>query len=164
MTTIARHSHTVPRAVLALIGIFGAIGSASAQQPTLNTSGLTPQQCYQKDSDCTQFCGAVTGDLRYECFAICDRMLTRCLTTGDWDDSPLVADPVTNTWPDKTDQLSSLLIRMLMVAGDTDQDGLFPLTEIEALKSKVFVKEEPVTEENPVRDIKTKTETTFREP
>jgi hypothetical protein len=163
MTTTARHSRTVSSAVLALIGVLGAIGSASAQQPTLNTSGLTPQQCYQKDSDCTQFCGAVTGDMRYECFAICDRMLNRCLTTGDWTDS-LVADPVTNTWPDKTDLLSSLLIRMLMVAGDTDQDGLFPLTEVEALKSKVFVKEELVKEEDFGREIPTKTKPAFQEP
>jgi hypothetical protein len=163
MTTPARHFRTASRAALALIGILGAIGSASAQQPTLNTSGLTPQQCYQKDSDCTQFCGAVTGDLRYECFAICDRMLNRCLTTGDWSDS-LVADPGTNTWPDKNDLLSSLLLRMLMVAGDTDQDGLFPLTEIEALKSKVFVKEEVVKEEAPGRDIKTEPRAAFQAP
>src|SRR5262245_37474021 len=51
------------------IGVFGTLHSASA---------LTAEQCYKHDSGCTQFCGHVTGDLRYECFGICDRMLDRC--------------------------------------------------------------------------------------
>jgi hypothetical protein len=48
-----------------------------------------------KDPGCTQFCGQVTGNLRYECFSICDRMLDHCLDTGEWSDSKI--DPVRAT-------------------------------------------------------------------
>lgn len=149
MTATARHLCTAQIAVFALIGI-GTIGSASAQQPTLNSSGLTPQQCYQKDSDCTQFCGAVSSPMRYECFSICDRMLDNCLETGDWTDS-LSVDPGKGGTPDKRDRLSALLTRMLMVLSDTDKDGRLSPKEIEAVKSKVFVKE------NTTGDKKTQT-------
>ena len=145
--TTTRHLFTPSGALLAMIATFGAAHSASAQQPTLNTSGLTPAQCYQKDSDCTQFCGDVVGDLRYECFAICDRMLNRCLDTGDWTDH-LTADPGDGGggWPGwgagEFGNLSSLLLNLLMSASDTDGDGWVPFTEIQALKEKVHKKED----------------------
>ena len=75
---------TSQKVALALIGMLGTADLALAIPPTFNSSGLTPQQCYRRDSDCTQFCGEVTGDLRYECFGICDRMLDRCLETDEW--------------------------------------------------------------------------------
>jgi hypothetical protein len=75
--------------------IMGTFAPAYAVSPTLNSSGLTPQQCYRRDSDCTQMCGDV-GEMRYECFSICDRMLDRCLTTGDWSDSLVVDLAPTN--------------------------------------------------------------------
>jgi hypothetical protein len=137
MTASIDHLRTLQQVVLALTIIVGTLDSASAQQPTLNTSGLTPQQCYQKDSGCTQFCGEVTGDLRYECFSICDRMLDRCLTTGDWTDSARVS-PDTGRPPNKTDLLSGFFVRVLMVLSDTDGDGVVSPKEIESLKVKVF--------------------------
>lgn len=143
MTATVWQHLTVQRGGLALIGVIGAIGSASASPPVLGTSGLTPEQCYRRDSDCTRFCGEVTGDLRYECFKICDRMLDNCLTTGDWDDSPKELEPTTGepSPPDKNvGELSALLIRMLMVMGDEDKDGKLPTKEIQSLKDKVFEK------------------------
>src|SRR6187549_1756441 len=85
--TMARLLGTAQRVQVVLLGLIVTAGSAHAVPPTLNSSGLTPEQCYRRDSDCTQFCGEVTGDMRYECFSICDRMLDRCLSTGDWTDS-----------------------------------------------------------------------------
>lgn len=79
MTASVWHLRTAQKVVLALIGIMSTLDSPSAVPPTLNSSGLTPEQCYRRDSDCTQFCGEMTGDMRYECFRICDRMLDRCL-------------------------------------------------------------------------------------
>ncbi len=132
-------SRIAPKVVLACIGVIGAVGSASAVPPTLNSSGLTPQQCYRRDSDCTQMCGEVTGDMRYECFSICDRRPDRCLATGEWTDS-LQVDPGTGKPPDKRDLLLSLFMRMLMVVGDSDKDGVVSPKEIQGLKDKVFVK------------------------
>jgi hypothetical protein len=110
--------------------------SSSALPPTPNTSGLSPEQCYRKDSDCTVFCGQVTNpDYRYECFGICDRMLDRCLDTGDWTDSKI--DPNSGK-PSITGQLSGRLLRMLMILGDTDGDGAVSPKEMEFLKEKVF--------------------------
>lgn len=126
------------KVVLALIGVMGAVGTASAVPPTLNTSGLSPEQCYRKDSDCTRFCGDVTDEMRYECFSICDRMLDRCLSTGDWTDS-LQVDPGTGKPPgDKTGELAGLLIRMMMILGDTNGDGSLSVQEIQAVRTKVF--------------------------
>jgi hypothetical protein len=144
MNVTVWHRYIAVRAVVVLIGTIGAIGAASAEPRTMNSSGLTPQQCYQKDSDCTQFCGAVTGDLRYECFGICDRMLDKCLDTGDWNDSSRELDPGPRPGRrfDDRVKLEALLIRMLMVAGDTNGDGSLPLKEIQALKDKVFEKED----------------------
>jgi hypothetical protein len=143
--TNARSFITFSNALLASIALIGLTGPAAAAPRTMNTSGLSPAQCYQKDSDCTQFCGAVTSGMRYECFAICDRMLNRCLDTGEWSDS-LVADPTQDPGPlgpiNPADHLSALLLNLLLVASDTDQDGLLPLTEIEAFKAKVLVAED----------------------
>ena len=111
--------------VVALIGV-GVAGAAK----------LTPQQCYKEDSECTQFCGDVTGKLRYECFGICDRMLDNCLGSGEWDDSPLV-DTGTGIPPDKGGRLSGLLLRMLMVMADENGDGSLPPKEVQSLKDKV---------------------------
>jgi hypothetical protein len=82
-------------------------------------------------------CGEVVGDMRYECFSVCDRMLDRCLETGDWTDSAQV-DPGTGKPPDKRGQLSALFMRMLMILGDSDGDGVLSLKEIQSLKERVF--------------------------
>lgn len=108
---------------------------------TLNSSGLTPQQCYSRDSGCTQFCGKVTGDLRYECFEICDRMLDRCLETGDWTDSGSL-DPGTGEPAGKGDHLTGLLLQALMILADVDGNGTPSPDEIDTLKSKVLEKVE----------------------
>ena len=68
---------TAQKVVLALIGMMGTLDSGVA-------AGLTAEQCYKEDSCCTQFCAPVTGEMRYECFQICDRMLNNCLDTGEW--------------------------------------------------------------------------------
>jgi hypothetical protein len=116
--------------------IVGTMTPAAAVPPTLNTSGLTPEQCYRKDSDCTQFCGEVTNpDYRYECFGICDRMLDRCLDTGDWTDSKI--EPGSGT-PSVKGQLAGRLLRMLMILGDTDGDGAVTPKEMQAIRDKVF--------------------------
>src|ERR1043165_6983231 len=97
--------------------IVGTMSPVSAVPPTLNTSGLTPEQCYRKDSDCTQFCGEVTNpDYRYECFGICDRMLDRGLDTGDWTDSKI--EPGSSS-PTVRGQLAGRLLRALIILGDT---------------------------------------------
>lgn len=157
MTATVKQRRTAQRVRLALVGMIGTIGviSSAAALPPLNNSGLTPEQCYQKDSECTQFCGEVTGDLRYECFSICDRMLDNCLTTGDWDDSPLKVDPGTCRPHDaNVGALSSLLLQMVMVLGDEDKDGRLPPKEIQSLKERVgkvgvsAAKKKPTTPEH----------------
>jgi len=137
MTASVWHPRTAQKVVLALIVTMGTLDSASAVPPTLNSSGLTPQQCYRRDSDCTQFCGEVTGDLRYECFGICDRMLDRCLDTGEWTDSAQI-DPGTGKPPDKRGQLSAFYMRMMMILADTDGDGVLSLKEIQSVRERVF--------------------------
>jgi hypothetical protein len=128
---------SVQKMILAFVVITVTVGSASAVPPTPNTSGLTPEQCYRKDSDCTQFCDKVTGELRYECFGICDRMLDHCLDTGDWTDSYQV-DPGTGRPPTKGALLSSFFMRLLMTLGDTDGDGELSPKEFESFKKRVF--------------------------
>jgi hypothetical protein len=139
MTASMWHSRTGQKVALALIVSMGAVDSAFAVPPTLNSSGLSPQQCYRRDSDCTQFCGEVSGDMRYECFGICDRMLDNCLETGDWSDSAQI-DPGTGKPPDKRDQLLALNIRMMMVLADTDGDGVLTPKEIQSVRERVFEK------------------------
>jgi hypothetical protein len=138
MTASAWPLRSVLKMVLAFVGVIVVVGSASALPPTLNTSGLTPEQCYRKDSDCTQFCGDVTDpNYRYECFGICDRMLDHCLDTGDWTDS-LQVDPGTGRPPVKGALLSGFLMRLLMTVTDTDGDGVLSPKEIESFKKRVF--------------------------
>jgi hypothetical protein len=136
MTTRRWNFRSVHIAAFASVCIAGAMSPASAVPPTLNTSGLTPEQCYRKDSDCTQFCGDVTDpDYRYECFGICDRMLDRCLDTGDWTDSKI--EPGTGTVTVKG-QLAGRLLRMLIILGDTDRDGTVSPKEMQAIRDKAF--------------------------
>ena len=137
MSASAWHLRTPQKVLLTLIAIMGTSDLASAEPASPNNSGLSPQQCYRKDSDCTQFCGDVTGDMRYECFKICDRMLDHCLDTGDWTDSYRI-DPDTGKPPTRTGQLSAFFLRMMMTLGDTDGDGVLSPKEIESLKQRVF--------------------------
>lgn len=59
-------------------------------------AAMTPQQCYQRDSQCTQFCGNVKdNNWRYECFSRCDIYLNNCLSNGVWTDQTLTVDPGT---------------------------------------------------------------------
>lgn len=47
----------------------------------------TPQECYKRDSNCTQFCGNVKDPKwRYECFSRCNIYLDNCLGRGVWTD------------------------------------------------------------------------------
>lgn len=136
---MARNQYNFPSARIAAflsLSIMSAASPALAVPPTPNTSGLTPEQCYRKDSDCTQFCGAVTDpDYRYDCFAICDRMLDRCLDTGDWTDSKIEPG---NGRPTVKGQLSGRLLRMLMILGDTDGDGQISPKEMQSIRERVF--------------------------
>ena len=131
------NARTAQKVMLGLICIIGTLQSASALPPTPNNSGLTAQQCYRKDSGCTQFCGAVTGDLRYECFGICDRMLDHCLDTGDWTDSEMT-DPGTGKPPSKGGLLSGFFVRIIMTLADTDGDGVLSPKEIQSVKKRLF--------------------------
>jgi len=98
--------------------------------------GLSPQDCYKLDSGCTQFCAGVAGDLRYECFGICDRMLNHCLDTGEWTDSYLI-HPGTGKPPEKRDLLAGSLLRMMMILADTNGDGVLSPEEIAAFKKQL---------------------------
>src|SRR5690349_8053711 len=147
MTASGWHLRTAQKVVLALFGIIFTLASASAASDA-DSSGLTNQQCYGKDSGCTQMCGEVAGELRYECFSICDRMLDRCLTTGEWSDSGITVDPSTGKPPNRRDLLSSALIRMMMVLGDTDRDGTLSLKEVLSLKGRISRGVEPSDDPN----------------
>lgn len=129
---------TALKLALASVLILGTFVPVSAVPPTLNSSGLSPEQCYRRDSDCTRFCGDVADDLRYECFGICDRMLDRCLETGDWTDSA-EADPGTGKPPDKRDQLAALSIRVMMILADENGDTVLSPVEIQSFRKRVFV-------------------------
>jgi hypothetical protein len=136
MATNQWNFRSVRIAAFVSICVGGAASPALAVPPTPNTSGLTPEQCYRKDSDCTQFCGDVAdSDYRYECFGICDRMLDRCLDTGDWTDSKI--EPGTGR-PTVKGQLSGRLLRMLMILGDADGDGAISPKEMQSIRDKVF--------------------------
>ena len=93
MTASVWHLRTSEKVLIALIGLMCTPDSAFAVPPTLDTSGLTAEQCYRRDSDCTVTCGEANPAMKYECFGICDRMLGHCLDTGDWKDSELQIDP-----------------------------------------------------------------------
>lgn len=48
---------------------------------------MSPQECYKRDSNCTQFCGRITDSKwRYECFSRCNIYLDNCLGRGVWTD------------------------------------------------------------------------------
>jgi hypothetical protein len=48
---------------------------------------MTPQECYRRDSNCTQFCGRVQdSEWRHECFMLCNKYLDNCLGRGIWTD------------------------------------------------------------------------------
>ena len=48
---------------------------------------MSPQECYKRDSNCTQFCGKVKdASWRYECFSRCNIYLDNCLGRGVWTD------------------------------------------------------------------------------
>jgi hypothetical protein len=57
-------------------------------------------------------CGQAADDMKYECFGICDRMLGRCLDTGEWTDSELQIDPDTGKPSDKGSLFAGLFMRM----------------------------------------------------
>ena len=54
---------------------------------------MTAQWCYYRDSRCTQFCGGVNPDYRYECFSICDKKLSNCLDIGRWTEKAAMFEP-----------------------------------------------------------------------
>jgi len=67
---------------------FEGAGSASI------VTSMTPQECYKRDSNCTQFCGQVKDpDWRHECFMRCNIYLDNCLSRGVWTDQKLTLDP-----------------------------------------------------------------------
>ena len=74
--------------------------------------------------------------VRYECFAICDRMLDHCLDTGEWTDSYLI-NPGTGKPPEKRDLLAGSLLRMMMILADTNGDGVLSPEEIAAFKKQL---------------------------
>ena len=57
---------------------------------TPGAEAMTPQACYKRDSQCTQFCGRVKdANWRHECFMRCNIYLNNCLSSGTWTDRPL---------------------------------------------------------------------------
>jgi hypothetical protein len=133
MTASVWHLRTAQKVVLALIGIMGTLDSASAMP--LKRSGLTAQECYAADSECTWFCGQARKAYRYACFSICDQYLDHCLETGEWAQS--AQEPGTDKPLDKRDLLSGQLLLDLMILGDTDGDGVLTHKEVEALQEKI---------------------------
>ena len=140
MTASVWRLRTSQKVLIALIGLMCTPDSAFAVPPTLDTSGLTAEQCYRRDSDCTVTCGEANPEMKYECFGICDRMLGHCLDTGDWTDSELQVDPSTGKPPGKGTLLAGLLMRMMIILADTDGDGMLSPKEIRSLKERVFIR------------------------
>ena len=63
---------------------------------------MSPQECYKRDSNCTQFCGNVTDpDWRHECFMRCNIYLDNCLATGNWTDQSATLSPGSDPTPPK---------------------------------------------------------------
>jgi len=68
--------------------------TAAAFAAPVAEARMTPQQCYQRDSNCTQFCGDVKdSEWRHECFMRCNKYLDNCLSKGVWTDQGAMADP-----------------------------------------------------------------------
>lgn len=75
-----------------------ALGLSVLSLLTSTASALSPQQCYKRDSNCTQFCKDAKDDWRNECFKRCDIYLDNCLGTGVWtDQSKAVLSPNNDT-------------------------------------------------------------------
>jgi hypothetical protein len=75
-----------------------ALGLTAVSLLNSTASALTPQQCYKRDSNCTQFCKDAKADWRNECFSRCDIYLDNCLGTGVWtDQSKAVLSPDSDT-------------------------------------------------------------------
>jgi hypothetical protein len=130
-----------PKILLALLFMASAVEVALAAPPVMINTGLTPQQCYRRDSQCTEFCSNAPADLRYECFDICDRMLNRCLDTGDWKDSRVDATPDEGTPPTRPPftPIGDLSVLRLMTAlADSDGNGSVSLPELGEAHAKVF--------------------------
>ena len=67
-------------------------------KPSAIVPSMTPQECYKRDSQCTQFCGRVQDpDWRYECFSRCNIYLDNCLSRGVWTDQAVTFDPGSGT-------------------------------------------------------------------
>jgi hypothetical protein len=133
--TAIRSCRRSARRLLVTIALMST-GAAIAEE-TIDSSGLSAQACTQKDTNTTQFCEALAGDLLSECLATRDRMLGSCVATGRWSDA-LEVDPRTGAGPDGTGRLAALLLRMLMISGDSNGDGALPPDEIGALKTRVL--------------------------
>jgi hypothetical protein len=64
-----------------------SIDQFEAARSTAIVASMTPQECYRRDSRCTQFCGRVQDpDWRHECFMRCNIYLDNCLSRGIWTD------------------------------------------------------------------------------
>jgi hypothetical protein len=64
-----------------------AIDQFEEARSTTIVASMTPQECYKRDSQCTQFCGRVKDPKwRHECFMRCNIYLDNCLSRGIWTD------------------------------------------------------------------------------
>ncbi len=71
-----------------------SIDQFEGARSTAIVASMTPQECYRRDSQCTQFCGRVQDpDWRHECFMRCNIYLDNCLSRGVWTDQSLTLDP-----------------------------------------------------------------------
>jgi hypothetical protein len=132
-----------PKIILALLFIASATEVALASPPVVFNTGLTPAECYRRDSQCTQFCADVSRTRRYECFSICDRMLDNCLQSGDWSDSRIDPTPDDDgdgppTKPLFTPVVDLSVMRLMFALADDDGDGAVSLKEFGAANAKVF--------------------------
>jgi hypothetical protein len=131
-----------PKIILAVLFIASATEVAFAAPPVLINTGLTPAQCYRRDSQCTQFCADAPTHLRYECFSICDRMLDRCLRTGEWKDSRVDPTPDDDDLPPTRPPFTPVgdlsVIRLMFALSDNDGDGAVSLKELGEANAKVF--------------------------
>jgi hypothetical protein len=129
-----------PKILLAMLFMASAVEVALAAPPVMINTGLTPQQCYRRDSQCTEFCSNAPRDLRYECFSICDRMLDRCLRSGDWKDSRVDPTPDDDDGgkPPFTPVGDLSVLRVMIALADDDGDGSVSLQELGDANAKVF--------------------------
>lgn len=77
-----------------IVSINGVTRFEGFLKPSAIVPSMTPQECYKRDSNCTQFCGQVQDpDWRHECFMRCNIYLDNCLSRGVWTDQSLTLDP-----------------------------------------------------------------------